>query len=176
MTDTTAVDAAADAATEAAEQAGATPDDQGTDDPKRSDAERAEHWKTHAREWEDRAKKNLAAKEAAEARIARLEKDLESGADTTEALATSRAQAARYKAALDAGMDAETADAVLTATDPDQIAAQAAAFKAAVEAQVGKHSAESAPGSQKSEDPNAGSQGASRPDYRAQADRLAKMR
>ncbi|MGP5931629.1 hypothetical protein [Corynebacterium glyciniphilum] len=176
MTDTTAVDAATDAATEDAEQADATQADQGTDDPKRTDAERAEHWKTHAREWEDRAKKNLADKDAAEARIAQLEKDLESGTDTTEALATSRAQAARYKAALDAGMDAETADAVLTATDPDQIAAQAAAFKAAVEAQVGKYSAESAPGSQKSEDPNAGSQGASKPDYRAQADRLAKMR
>ena len=183
MTDTTAVDAAtnsetAAASAEQAADASAQDAKPGTDsqEPERSDAERAEHWKTHAREWEDRAKKNLADKDAAEARIAQLEKDLKSGADATEALATSRAQAARYKAALDAGMDAETADAVLTATDPDQIAAQAAAFKAAVEAQVGKHSAESAPGSQKSEDPNAGSHGASRPDYRAQADRLAKMR
>lgn len=183
MTDTTAVDAAknsdtatasaAQAATSSAQDAATTSDNQ---EPKRSDAEWAEHWKTHSRDWEDRAKKNLADKDAAEARIAQLEKDLESGTDTTEALATSRAQAARYKAALDAGMDATTADAVLTATDPDQIDAQAAAFKAAVEAQVGKKSAESAPGSQKSEDPNAGSQGASKPDYRAQADRLAKMR
>lgn len=144
-------------------------------EPKRSDAEWAEHWKKHSRDWEDRAKRNLADKDAAESRIAQLEKDLEAGTDATEALTSSRAQAARYRAALDAGMDAETADAVLTASEPEQITAQAAAFKAAVQAAAGKL-AESDPGKQQSEDPNAGSHGASKPDYRAQADRLSKMR
>lgn len=177
MTDTTATpDTQATTPEGASEPPAATEQqDTATQDPKRTDAEQIEHWKKHAREWEERSKRNLADKDAAEARAAKLADDLESGADVTEALASSRAQAARYKAALDAGMDADTADAVLTATDPDQITAQAAAFKAAVEAAAGKL-AERDPGTSKSEDPNAGSSGASKPDYRAQADRLAKMR
>lgn len=134
-----------------------------------------EDWKRHARTWEDRSKQHKAESEAKDARIATLEKALEDGTDATEALTTSRAQAARYRAALDAGMDAATADAVLTATDPEQIEAQAAAFKAAVDAAVGK-SAERAPREPVPESPNQGAPGPAKPDYRAQADRIRNMR
>lgn len=134
-----------------------------------------EDWRRHARTWEDRSKQHKADSEAKDARIATLEKALEEGTDATEALTTSRAQAARYRAALDAGMDAATADAVLTATDPEQIEAQAAAFKAAVDAAVGK-SAERAPREPVPESPNQGAPGPAKPDYRAQADRIRNMR
>lgn len=134
-----------------------------------------EDWKRHARTWEDRSKQHKADSEAKDARIATLEKALEDGTDATEALTTSRAQAARYRAALDAGMDAATADAVLTATDPEQIEAQAAAFKDAVDAAVGK-SAERAPREPVPESPNQGAPGPAKPDYRAQADRIRNMR
>lgn len=140
----------------------------------KSPEEQAEHWKTHARTWEDRQKKTLAESEAKDARIATLEKALEEGTDATEALTTSRAQAVRYRTALDLGMDAATADTVLTATDPEQIEAQAAAFKAGMEA-AGK-SAERAPREPVPESPNQGAPGPAKPDYRAQADRIRNMR
>lgn len=141
------------------------------------DSPSLEDWKRHARTWEDRSKQHKADSEAKDARIATLEKALEDGTDATEALSTSRAQAARYRAALDAGMDAATADAVLTATDPEQIEAQAKAFTEAVTAQVEKktdHMAERQVKSNIRENPLQGSPATPKADPEALFERLSK--
>lgn len=138
-----------------------------------SDSPTVEDWKSHARTWEKRAKESKAEVEAKDARITALEKALEDGTDASEALAASRAQSARYKAALATGIDLETAEKVLTGTDDETITAQAEAFSAAVKA-AAEASAESAPRRGVRESPNEGLQGAEKPDYKAQAEALRR--
>lgn len=112
----------------------------------KSEAQSLEDWKAHARLWEDRAKQNRAEADAAIAerdsskrRVAQLEEE-QSQNSPVEALAA----AARYKKALEVGMTIEQADAVLTGSDEETIAAQAKAFKDAVSSAV-KSKSEDAP-------------------------------
>lgn len=112
----------------------------------KSEAQSLEDWKAHARLWEDRAKQNRAEADAAIAerdsskrRVTQLE-DEQSQNSPVEALAA----AARYKKALEVGMTIEQADAVLTGSDEETIAAQAKAFKDAVSSAV-KSKSEDAP-------------------------------
>lgn len=143
-------------------------------DPQRTDAELVEHWKSTSRTWEDRAKKNHADKEAAEAAAATHEKrnaDLE---QQIAGLQQAAGAGTRYQVALDHGIDRATADKILTATDEEGLTAQAKAFAEAVDSRVQatNPSAESAP--HPHGDPQQGAPGAAKPDYAAIAADLRK--